>query len=543
MPFTVPDQKLFYPAFHYVPNPSAVNFQDFPDSIGFQFGYSCSGLSEWVKNNNRCRRALECPHHQKKTDYPLGAIRPFPADAPAKSSAPMTRIIHQFRLSDAAPPARWVASWDAFCAENDGFEHKIWTHESLAEVGEFFCANMYPAKAGRSMDEDTILLLALEILYKQGGYYVPLSTLYTGDSPSSKLGARKAVDDIHGLPVPSSGEVLRVGSMLASRATGEGALAAIRACYDTGKPRLPPSNDARTSGIVNQGYGDDLVAYSSFAEKSQFLGAAEILFSTKTASPRGASGAEQSAIAFAYQCQTPLSPVSYGSLSSVREAGTDVRTLFVTDAQMALYPGLFEAVPGFIYDAEQMEPDWSYILIAMEWETGVDEQVVCCAESKSRSDAATHVAVILREGKKSQLPPSFEGSDAIADWYLGKQGEEVVMFASVRFAHSEEVSALYRAMPVVASVFNTICGYSIPLWDRDETEIHGSLLKGFFGGQMAFELAVDQERRIMYRAFSPTGGLNCEIKINQGVGGRHVVDYARVFADHEVVFEGQQIAV
>jgi mannosyltransferase OCH1-like enzyme len=535
MPFTVPEQKLFYPSFHYVPNPSAVNMKDFPDSIAFQFGYSCSGLSEWVKNNNRCRRALECPHHQKKTDYPLGAIHPFPVDGPpAPRSAAMPRIIHQFCLSDAAPPSRWLSSWEEFCAAHDGFEHRLWTHESLAQLGGFFCANMYPAKGGRPTDSDTILLLALEVLYQQGGYYVPLSTLYAPESNSGKA---------EGLPVPSGGEVLAVGSILASQPLSEGALAAIKSCYDTGKPRLPSRGGAAAPNVRDQGYGDEVVCYASFAKESQFLGAAEIVFSTETGSPRGVSGAEQSALAFAYQCQTPLTVVSYGSLSSVRESKGDARTLFVTDAQMALYPVLFEAVPGFIYDAEQQEPDWSCIVIAMEWETGTDERVVYRTQSAARIEGATYVAVVLREGKKERLPDLFSGSDQIADWCLSKHAGEVVMCATFRFAHTEDVSTVYQAMPIVASVFLRICGHTIPSWERDETEIHGSLLKGLVGGQLAFELAVDQEKRIMYRAFNPSGGLNCEIKINQGAGGRHVVDHARVFADHEVVFEGQQIAV
>lgn len=543
MSFTVPDQKLFYPAFHYVPNPGAVNFRDFPDSIGFQFGYSCSGLGEWVKNNNRCRRALDCPYHKSKTDYPLGAIRPFPADMPSQSSASMPRIIHQFCLSDAAPPERWLASWDAFCRTNEGFGHKVWTHENLAELGGFFCANMYPPKGGRPMDEETILLLALEVLYKQGGYYVPLSFIHLVDSGKGERGYGSGNPEMTGLPEPTGDEVLRIGAIVGSRRGSRGALTAIKAFYDGGKTKLPPANDTRIPGILAQGCGDDIVAYASFAKKSQFLGAAEIMFCTETSSPRGAAGADQAAIAFAYQCQTPLMCVRYGSLEAVREHKRDVRTLFVTDAQMALYPVLFEAVPGFIYDAEQAEPDWKFILVSMEWETGVDEHVVYRANGSGLSGNSTCVAVILREGTKRLLPPSFDSSQAIADWCIARRDTDVVMCGVARFAHTEEVSAVYRAMPVVASVFQSICGHSIPSWDSDEREIHGSLLKGLVGGQMAFELAVDQEKRIMYRAFNPTGGLNCEIKINQGAGGRHVVEHARVFEDHQVVFEGQQIAV
>jgi hypothetical protein len=280
-----------------------------------------------------------------------------------------------------------------------------------------------------------------------------------------------------------------------------------------------------------------------FAASTQYLGTSEILFSSGTESPRGAPGAEQAAVAFAYRCQTPVTAVPYGSLDSVRASRDLGKTLFVTDAQMALLPDLLEAVPGFIFDATQLAPDWSYILVGMEWETGVDEHVVFRAESPARDQSATYLAVVLREGKKPDLPTTFEGSNAIVDCLLRRVDSDTVVCACVRFAENEEVTALYRAMPVVSSVFQKICGHAVPSWDRDETEVHGSLLKGLVGGRMSYELQVDQEGRIMCRFFAPHGGLDCEIKIHQGPGGRHLVDYARVFADHAVVFEGQQIQV
>ena len=43
-------QVWFYPKFHYVPNPDAINLNDFPNSYAFQFGYTCSGLEGCVTN-------------------------------------------------------------------------------------------------------------------------------------------------------------------------------------------------------------------------------------------------------------------------------------------------------------------------------------------------------------------------------------------------------------------------------------------------------------------------------------------------------------
>lgn len=62
MSYTVLPQELIYPAFHYVPNPSSIDFDRFPKALMFQFGYTCSGLEDWVKRNNCCQYC-ECPYH------------------------------------------------------------------------------------------------------------------------------------------------------------------------------------------------------------------------------------------------------------------------------------------------------------------------------------------------------------------------------------------------------------------------------------------------------------------------------------------------
>jgi hypothetical protein len=65
MPMSIADQELLYPAFHFVPNPDAIDFSRFPQCLMFQFGYTCSGLEGYVKKKNRCKKPKECPFHQK----------------------------------------------------------------------------------------------------------------------------------------------------------------------------------------------------------------------------------------------------------------------------------------------------------------------------------------------------------------------------------------------------------------------------------------------------------------------------------------------
>merc|ERR1719230_784416 len=65
MPFALAAQELLYPAFHFVPNPDAINFSSFPKCLMFQFGYTCSGLEGYVKRRNRCKKPSQCPFHKK----------------------------------------------------------------------------------------------------------------------------------------------------------------------------------------------------------------------------------------------------------------------------------------------------------------------------------------------------------------------------------------------------------------------------------------------------------------------------------------------
>lgn len=471
---------------------------------------------------------MECPYHSKKKDYPLGPLIPFPSDQSGSSRDPDTpKVIHQFRFTDRAP-TRWTSTWsEAFVNANPGWTYKSWNYDSLRKLGGFFCSNMYPPE-GRHMDEDTILLLALEILYKQGGYYVPLSTTYNpaaGDASTC---------------LPLRGDIKSVDGIVGCPPASPGALSAIRACYNTGKPSLPRSVSANGS-IVRQGFGDSIAAYASFPEGSRYLGASEIFFSSRTSAPRGAAGADISAMVFGYDCQVPCRMVSTEDLTAVRKCTTSA--VFVTDAQMALYPNLFDVIPGFIYRAGNEFGHWDYIVVGMEWCAGRDGEDLFKACGPFRDEKMTYFAVICNDGNAAGLPETFADSNAVTETVLGHFNNKNVLIGAVRFAETEEISSIYRSMPIVEHSFHKMCGHTIPSWDRDETEIHGRLLKGLRGGQLAFEISVDEEKRIMYRAFNPDGGLNCEAKINVGPAGRHVVEYGRVFFDHTIIFEGNQIAL
>jgi hypothetical protein len=68
-------------------------------------------------------------------------------------------------------------SWaQAFCQQNPGWTYKCWT--TMEELkGDYFCCNLYSDQAWQ-MEEPAMKLLALEVLYKHGGYHVPLAIPY-----------------------------------------------------------------------------------------------------------------------------------------------------------------------------------------------------------------------------------------------------------------------------------------------------------------------------------------------------------------------------
>lgn len=67
MPVALADQELLYPCFHYIPDPDKIDFSAYPKSLVFQFGYTCTGLEDYVRRQNTCR-CDNCPFHRKNQD-------------------------------------------------------------------------------------------------------------------------------------------------------------------------------------------------------------------------------------------------------------------------------------------------------------------------------------------------------------------------------------------------------------------------------------------------------------------------------------------
>lgn len=388
------------------------------------------------------------------------------------------------------------------------------------------------------MDDETLALLAFEILCEEGGWIVPLSTLYVRSSVSPSVAAA---------PFPPSSllphdGLIVMGSIIGSVAGGKAVLDALWAYFDTGKCKThlldaleTPSSPAST--VLDMQVSDSITSYTAFADGSRFLGAEKVFLWSE-------SNIDQHTVAqvllFAYDCQAPFQASVGSSLDALRE--TEESFVMFSPA-IALYPQVMDAIPGFIHNAKEADPNWDYVLISLQWETGEDAEVLTRVASTQRGDGPQNLGVIVNAGRASALPQNVSCLDEIVDAVLELHHTKNVYLGTVRHAHVKEVSVIFAAMPVIAQVFMKIAGHEIPSFERDETETHGNLLKGLRGGQLAFEISVDDERRIMYRAFNDDGGMNCECKIKQGLNGRHVVDHARVFFDSAIIYEGSNVAI
>lgn len=524
MPLTMIPRQYFYPTFHYIPNPSAIDPAAFPDSLGLQFGYTCSNLGEWVRVNNKCKKCLDCPYHKKRTDYPFGAIEPFAQEDNCVEDADIPSTIHQFCFSS-QPPSRWIDTWaQKLCSKHSDWSHKLWTYEELLKEKSYFCAHMYP-EAGRHMDEETMRLLALEILFKYGGYYVPLTTLHTDTEDAS--GERS-------FPPRAKKGFAVTGTIMGSAKQSLSCLKLVKSFYTLGKHTKVASTSHPCADVVEMGVSDAIVSYQSYPIGSRFLGASRVLFPSNG---KHAAAAMSRALLFSYDAQVPCYD---GKDLSVLFESDDSAVIFI-DADVMKYQRVVDEIAGLIYKTQQQDANWDYVVTAFEWNTGFNDETVERAHAPYLCDSAHSFAVVVNTGRAAQLV-GCEPAQLI-ETVLHMHNNRRVYVGTVRFAENESLSAVHTAMPVVRDVFLRIAGHHVPDWECDEREEHGRLLKGVRGGRLAYEISVDDERRIMYRAFNDDNGMNCEAKISQGFGGHHVVEHARVYFDHTIVYEGNQVCL
>lgn len=525
MPITIPPSKDFYPSFHYIPNPSAIDVSKV-DSYCFQFGYTCSGLSQWVAENNRCRRAHHCSYHAN-TRYPLGKLKQFPESlALAEQSAAIPAVIHQFYFGpERAAPWRWMNTWRINFCPNKHFRYELWTWDRLEEeIGSFYCANLYER---RHMDSFSIKMLALEVLANCGGYYVPLTTVFTECANSSNV-----VERLFG-----SGNcgAHQCGSII-GYAKGA-SIAKIKQSYDSGRAEF--TNDASTLApvalVTDMGYGDDIAAFAEFKETSRFLGANEIYYVPQLTSDLVEAANLHSVLLWAYDCQVPIFRCTEeDAVRAVKKSGK--RSIIITDSQFGLYRTLVDEIPGVMYRLEQEEENWDFIVLNVEWKVDEDGLAVYRACNACRAPTAHYLGFIVNNGTAEMV------ESTNVDRLLEQHSSGRVFVASMKSQHTERLASLYRALPTVSHAFKTLHEGFEPNFCRDYEEVMDNLFKGMRGHQVGFELQLDDQKRIMFRCWGDNGSINCECRIAPGIGGLFV-EMLRVYEGQRVVCDRQGVHI
>jgi len=470
----------------------------------------------------------------------MGPIVPFPEDEDScEIKGDIPKVIHQVCFSKDRP-TRWIDTWKVnFCGANPGWKHRLWTYEDLRNEKEgYFCSHLYPDQH-RHFDEDTLKMLMLEILYKHGGYYVPLTSIY--DESSADNAGEKVfppVEKKNGALAGSNGGI--VGSIK----NGLACMKMIKSTYSLGKmPKIHQSSTTTSTDVKPMDIADSTTAYLAYPTGSRYLGVSKVIVSNDTAADLA------STIVYAYDAQVPIRICKTNDelLAAVIE-NSDESAVVLTDcgSNITRNPHVMDSIAGLIYQTEQTNKDWNYLTLSIQWNTGCSDHEIRAVNDAALPEELHCFGVVLNAGNSADdLVGSNDGNSHIIERILSMHSDKRVYSGIVKFTHDKCMSALYSSMPVVSEVFSKIANHTIPPWDcADEREMHGRLMKGTRnGGQLAFELNVDDNNNIFYRAFNDDGALNCEIRINQGLAGKHVVEHARVYYDHTIVYEGSQVRV
>lgn len=141
----------------------------------------------------------------------------------------------------------------------------IWA--SSAELGrrmsrKWFCVNLYL----EPLDDQASLALMLEVLFNEGGFYVPLSTLYTADHQVN-----------YTLNMSPGADLLDAGAGIFGAVQGSpGCHKRLMEVYDCGSAGIMPFEQLDRD-VVRMGFWDGTVSQCMFAAQTQILGAGQIV--------------------------------------------------------------------------------------------------------------------------------------------------------------------------------------------------------------------------------------------------------------------------
>ncbi|GAB0490388.1 hypothetical protein MMPV_001625 [Pyropia vietnamensis] len=557
-------QAALYPAFHYVPDPGAVDVTAFPEALTFQFGYTCSGLGEWVRRNNLCRNVRSCAVHSRRT-YALGGLRPLPVAALAVETAAgdkpraLPQVVHQFWFGHpAAAPRRWMDTWVVdFVADHPGWVVRVWDAAGVrAEFRDgLFAAHLYgaAAKAGDKDDPATVVrsgrlqLLALEVLYQCGGYVMPVSSMYM-------RGVKGTDGGVPIFPTPPASSVVdgvaaHSAGILAAPAGSAAVLAAIQAAAAAppGAPLPSPLGTLPSFANVHlTGFSDDVACGVSFPTTTTYLGAsAVVLFGQCPPRPAG------TLLSWAYACQTPLGTATDGvpGLPVAAATAPGPVVLVTNPLTLAARPLLRAAIPGGVHDAAAGAgaSGWAALALGVAYDDAARKPGVTTAPAPEGMPAGvTPVGVVVPSGAAAVAATAAAATANLVATAaaVGKGGgpwatveaSPLPSSADASVAALQRVGHLFRAFARGAEVpggggggDGGAGGVACP-WGTTPghvLEAAGDWVRGTNDGRLAFEVRLDEQGRGAYRCWGDDGCVRGEVRWTEGGAGGGRVEFLR----------------
>jgi len=278
------------------------------------------------------------------------------------------------------------------------------------------------------------------------------------------------------------------------------------------------------------GFPDSVAAYLDFPHWTRFLGAEEMF--DLCASP----ASDRAMISWSYDTMTPAYAIPREHRAVLQT--TESRFVAVTDAELFHYKSLTDAVPGFIAEMDQ-QGHWDFIILSLQWEAGQDGSALYRLSSGQQPHNSRFVGFICNRGSNKHLPALdvTDDNQKIFEHLLANHHHFTVGMGTEKFLHDRQLAAIYRAIPSIQHAFKVLANHEPP-FDHDAQERNGNTLKAMKNGQVRYELQVDQEHRASFRAFNEDGGMNCEIRLQEGHAGNRV-EFIKVFFNHALVFEKQ----
>jgi len=376
------------------------------------------------------------------------------------------------------------------------------------------------------LDDHAVTTLMLEVLFEEGGFYVPLSSLHQAGQSQDSFFLESTEDD-----APSFVE--GNGGVIGSAKGSPECYRQLMAFYDKGA--VPPMAPPTPAGprILQMGFRDGTVCRARYSQQTRFLGASNVVAFSGGA---GDQSLELSSLGFAYECSVPCFAARGIEAMKAAIETVSAKAIFITDREFFQMESLKQELPGHLDSLGHS--GWDVALFGVEWGTGSEEVVIFPVAPGGRPrncqvagfvanfPGSANVAALRRSLQAAVTEDGFDPS-ALFDF----AGQISLNFVAEKYAGSIEEARIFRNMPLVHRVFKQLADHDPPM-HFDHHELHGNLMKATIEGRNRFEMIIEPSGGIMFRCWNDDNSTNCEMKMNSAV-----VEWMKIYCDHQVARE------